>query len=120
MGITEDEKFFADLWMRQGELVWWAMGLIPTIEAAVLAAWYVLHKEESPDLAICVALIGIVVMACTWIILIARSAMSRTSTCRSAGYCPAAGPEPFAPVSFGLGATFLSCCRCSASWSTCS
>lgn len=69
MGISDDEKFFADLWLRQGELVWKAMALIPTIEAAVMAAWYVLRGEGSPDLAIGVAIVGIAVMIFTWIIL---------------------------------------------------
>jgi hypothetical protein len=58
----KEEEFFADLWMRQSDILLKATSFMPVVELAVLAAWYGLVKDRQILMARFVAIAGAAVM----------------------------------------------------------
>jgi hypothetical protein len=61
--MPDDEKLYADLWMKLSDQFWKHVSLLPVVQLAVLASWYTMLK----DLHLCLALgslaFGAIVMA---------------------------------------------------------
>jgi len=62
MSNRKEEEFFADLWMRQSEILFKSTSFLPVVELAVLVAWYALIKDEHIIMARLVAIAGAFVM----------------------------------------------------------
>ena len=70
---TDDEKFFADLWIKHAELFLKVVAFVPVIQLGIMAGWYALMKDEEPVLARSLAGFGVLVM------LVASFILNRTS-----------------------------------------
>jgi hypothetical protein len=58
----DDEKLYADLWMKLSDQFWKHVALLPAIQLGVFASWYTLLSQNELILAICSLLFGAVVM----------------------------------------------------------
>lgn len=67
--VSEDEKLFADLWMKQIDLFLRIVAVIPIAEFGLLVGWYKLISDGQSALARMAALLGVVVMLMIWAIL---------------------------------------------------
>jgi hypothetical protein len=63
MDRAEKDKLFADLWLKQSDILLKGTSLLPVAEAAISAGWYVLAKDRQLLLAQCVAGLGAFAMA---------------------------------------------------------
>ncbi len=67
--VSDQDKLFADLWMKQSDLFLKLAALIPVLELAILAGWYGLMRDDQPELARWAALLGTFVMLVALVIL---------------------------------------------------
>jgi len=65
--LSDRQKLFADLWIKQSELFSKIVATLPLVESGILASWYALRNQ--PDLAQYVAILGAIVMGVAGIIL---------------------------------------------------
>jgi hypothetical protein len=75
MSMSDEDKFHADAWLRQSDILLKLMALIPVSELAIAASWYTLMIANHPKTAHWVAFVGVLVMVATL-----------TITRRTAGY----------------------------------
>jgi hypothetical protein len=66
MGLDDEKKLLADLWMRQTDIFLKLVSLMPVIELGILAGWYKLMKDQRNDIALIAALLGVIVMLIAW------------------------------------------------------
>jgi len=67
--MSEDEKLYVDLWVKQSDLFLKLVALVPVVELAIVASWYTLMKDGNSTPAQWVAALGALVMAAATIIL---------------------------------------------------
>ena len=66
MPISDEDKFFADLWVKQYDIFFRIVSLVPLGELAILAGWYTLMKDGHTRLAQGMAMLGAFVMIVAW------------------------------------------------------
>jgi hypothetical protein len=67
--VTDKDKLFADLWMRQTDIFLKLVSLMPVIELGILAGWYKLISDGMNVLALLAAVVGVIVMLIAFLYL---------------------------------------------------
>ena len=70
MAVTDEDKLFADMWMKQKEIFFRYISFIPVVEIAVLASWFGLIKDRRSGLAqitlVCGAFVMLIASVMIW------------------------------------------------------
>jgi hypothetical protein len=67
--MSEDDKLYADLWVKQSDLFLKLVALVPVVELGITASCYTLMNASHPKTAQWVAVVGVLVMGAAFIIL---------------------------------------------------
>ena len=69
MTVSDEDKLFADMWMKQKDLFLRFVSFVPLIEIAILASWFPLARDKREILAQTILLGGAVVMVAATVMM---------------------------------------------------
>lgn len=69
LSISEEEKIYADMWMKQKDLFLRFVSFVPLIEIAILASWFALTRDGRPFAAQLLMIGGAFVMGAAWLMM---------------------------------------------------